>query len=84
MLFKRSLTWGGPAPLDPYHVFEIINAYTLAFFDRYIRNQPAPLLDQAGSQEVRYEAYRRPAKAPADLLTRPAGLQDRSLKYMPL
>lgn len=63
VLFRRSWTWGGPAPLDPYRAFEIINAYTLAFFDRYIRNQPAALLDQPGSREVRYEVYPRPIQS---------------------
>ena len=64
VLFKRAPDFWGPRPLDPYMVFEIINAYTLAFFDRYIRNRPAPLLDQPGSREVRYEAYPVPASAP--------------------
>ncbi len=61
VLFKRVPVFSGPKPLDPYRVFEIINAYTLAFFDRYIRNRPAPLLDRPGSPGVRYEAYPAPA-----------------------
>ena len=61
VLFRRVPAFRGPRPLDPYLVFEIINAYTLAFFDRYIRNRPAPLLDQRGSAEVRYEAFPAPA-----------------------
>jgi predicted dienelactone hydrolase len=63
VLFRRVPTFSGPRPLDPYRVFDIINAYTLAFFDRYIRNRPAPLLEQTGSREVRYEAY--PAQSSA-------------------
>ena len=57
VLFKRVPAFRGPRPRDPYLVFEIINAYTLAFFDRHIRNRPAPLLEQDGSWGVRYEAY---------------------------
>jgi len=57
VLFRRPLTFSGPPRLNPYRAFEIINAYTLAFFDRYIRNRPASLLDQPGSKEVRYEEY---------------------------
>jgi predicted dienelactone hydrolase len=63
VLFKRVPAFRGPRPLDPYLVFEIINAYSLAFFDRYIRNRPAPLLEQAGSRKVRYKAYPVPASA---------------------
>ncbi len=63
VLFKRVPTLNGPPSLDPYRVFEIINAYTLAFFDRYVRNRPAPLLEQVGSPEVRYEAHPVPASA---------------------
>jgi len=63
VLFRRFPALRGPRPPNPYVVFDIINAYTLAFFDRYIRNRPAPLLEQAGSVEVRYEAYPVPASA---------------------
>ncbi len=63
VLFTRPLTIGGPPVLNPYRVFEIINAYTLAFFDRYIRNRPGPLLDQqATPPEVRFERFPQPRK----------------------
>jgi predicted dienelactone hydrolase len=61
-LFKRVPRFLGPRPFDPYRAFEIINGYTLAFFDRHIRNRPAPLLDQARvTQEVQFEVYAAPA-----------------------
>jgi len=60
VLFKRPFPMSAPPSPDPYRIFEIINAYTLAFFDRYIRGLPAPLLDQQGSREVLYTAYPRP------------------------
>jgi predicted dienelactone hydrolase len=63
VLFTRVPAFSGPRPLDPYRVFDIINAYTLAFFDRYIRSRSAPLLEQSGSREVRYEVYPAPASA---------------------
>lgn len=62
VLFRRELRFGGPPRIDPYYAFEIVNAYTLAFFDRYIRNRPAPLLDQPGSKEVQYEEFPRPGE----------------------
>jgi hypothetical protein len=38
--------WIGLAgPIDPHKGFSITNAFTLAFFDRYLKNQSAPLLD---------------------------------------
>ena len=61
-LFRRPLPFLGPSPFDPYRAFEIIDAYTLAFFDRYLRNRPAPLLDQPrATQEVHFEVYPAPA-----------------------
>jgi len=38
--------WIGLAgPIDPYRGFAQTNAYTLAFFDRYLKGQRSPLLD---------------------------------------
>jgi hypothetical protein len=33
-----------PGQIDPRRAHEIINAYTLAFFDQYLRGKPSPLL----------------------------------------
>jgi hypothetical protein len=42
--------------------FQIVDAYTLAFFDRDIRNRPALLLDQPRvTQEVHFEVHPAPA-----------------------
>ena len=61
-LFRRPVPFLGPRRFDPYRAFEIVDGYTLAFFDRYIRNRPAPLLDQPRvSQEVRFEVHPAPA-----------------------
>jgi predicted dienelactone hydrolase len=45
--------------LDPRRAHEIINAYTLAFFDRYLRGTPSPLLSAASSpfSEVTFRAW---------------------------
>jgi predicted dienelactone hydrolase len=46
---------------DPRRAHEIINAYTLAFFDQYIRGKPSALLD-ASSQpfaEAKLQAWKR-------------------------
>jgi len=37
-------------PIDWRRGHAIVNAYGLAFFDRYLRRQPAPLLDGAPTQ----------------------------------
>jgi hypothetical protein len=46
---------------DPRRVHEIINAYTLAFFDQYIRGKPSDLLAAGGSPftEAKLVALRR-------------------------
>jgi pimeloyl-ACP methyl ester carboxylesterase len=63
VLFKRIPSFHG-THLDPYRAFEIINAYTLAFFDRYLRNRPSPLLGRdVVSSEVRFEVYPAPFSA---------------------
>jgi pimeloyl-ACP methyl ester carboxylesterase len=62
ILFTRPLPFRENRALNPYRVFQIVNAFTLAFFDRYVRGRPAPLLDAGGfSGEVRYKVYRAPA-----------------------
>jgi predicted dienelactone hydrolase len=61
-LFTRPLPFLGRQPMDPYRAFQIVDAYTLAFFDRYVRQRPAPLLDRdAFPGEVRFEVYRASA-----------------------
>jgi len=39
-----------PQQIDKHLAHEIINAYTLAFFDRYLKGKESPLLDQVPSQ----------------------------------
>jgi dienelactone hydrolase len=46
----KSLTGAGST--DPKQVFEIANAYTLAFFDRYLKQEDSALL-KSGSKEFR-------------------------------
>jgi hypothetical protein len=47
-------------PIDADRVHRIVNAYTLAFFDRHLRGLPATLLDGAEAQypDVRFEIRR--------------------------
>ena len=56
---------GFSGPIGGQRAHDIINAYTLAFFDRHLRERPAPLLDGPASRfpEVRIE-MRRPSGAP--------------------
>jgi pimeloyl-ACP methyl ester carboxylesterase len=62
VLFSRNLAFSGSRSWDPYRIFQIVNSYTLAFFDRYIRNRPEPLLDQgAVNREVRYQVFPAPS-----------------------
>jgi hypothetical protein len=41
-----------PGALDPRRAHEIINAYTLAFFDRYLRGRASDLLESPSAQYV--------------------------------
>ena len=52
---------GQTGPLDAQRGFDIVNAYSLAFFDKELKGQPSPLLDGPSKQypEVIFE-MRRP------------------------
>jgi hypothetical protein len=55
------IRWVGLAgPIDPYRGFAETNAYTLAFFDRYLKDKLSPLLDEIPGRQpdVRLEARR--------------------------
>jgi Platelet-activating factor acetylhydrolase, isoform II len=56
--FGRRLGLFGP--IDANRVHRIVNAYTLAFFDRHLKGMPATLLDGPAAQypEVRFETRR--------------------------
>jgi len=61
-LFTRPLPFQSHPRLNNYRAFQIIDAFTLAFFDRYLRDRAAPLLDQGGYPgEVQYERFSAPA-----------------------
>ena len=51
---------GVTGPMDAQRAHSIINAYSLAFFDRHLMGRPAALLDGAAEQypDVRFEARR--------------------------
>jgi hypothetical protein len=36
---------GAAGPIDPWRAHDIVNAYTLAFFDRHVDGRPAKLLE---------------------------------------
>jgi len=46
--------------IDGQRIFDIVNAYSVAFFDRHLRNQPSPLLDGPSPEypEVIFETRR--------------------------
>ena len=51
--------WLGLAgPIDPKRAHDIVNAYSLAFFDRHVNGRPAKLLDGSSTQftEVVFES----------------------------
>ena len=55
------LSWlGSIGPIDPQRAHDIVNAYSLAFFDRHLQGRPATLLDPSASQysEVLFESHR--------------------------
>jgi len=59
LAFASQLGYTGP--IDGKRAHTIINAYSLAFFDRHLRGRPAPLLDGPPQQypEVIFEKHRR-------------------------
>jgi hypothetical protein len=46
---------------DPRRAHEIINAYTLGFFDQYLRGKPSDLLSATASpfSEAKLEAWKK-------------------------
>jgi len=62
-IWSPAVRWIGLAgPIDPYRGFAETNAYTVAFFDRYLKGRPAPLLDATPGPllDARLEARRVP------------------------
>jgi hypothetical protein len=51
---------GFSGPLGVQRAHDIVNAYTLAFFDRHLKGQPAALLDGPAAHypEVIFETHR--------------------------
>jgi predicted dienelactone hydrolase len=61
-LLSALVAWPGfTGPIGGERAHEIINAYSLAFFDRELRGEAAPLLDGPAQQfpEVTFESRRR-------------------------
>ncbi len=52
--------FGLTGPIDGQRGFDIINAYSIAFFDRYLKGRPSPLLEGPSQQypEVHFESRR--------------------------
>ena len=51
---------GLTGPINGQRGFDIVNAYSIAFFDRYLKSQLSPLLDGPSEQhpEVAIEIHR--------------------------
>ncbi len=51
--------FGFAGPIDAQRGFDIVNAYSLAFFDQYLEGHPAALLDGPSNQypEVLFETH---------------------------
>ena len=59
--FSSLVPWPGfTGPIGSDRAHRIINSYSVAFFDRYLRGQPAPLLDGPSERfpEVLFESRR--------------------------
>lgn len=57
--FSRLLSWTGiTGPIDGKRAHDIINAYTVAFFDKYLVSSPSNLLDGSSKQfpEVQFQS----------------------------
>jgi hypothetical protein len=46
-------------PIDAHRVHRIVNAYTLAFFDRHLKGMPRTLLDGLAAGRVQAELQKR-------------------------
>jgi hypothetical protein len=60
-LYSPLMSWLGiTGPIDAHRSTDIIDSYTLAFFDRHLKGRPAPLLDGPAEQypEVLFETRR--------------------------
>lgn len=60
-IWSPIVRWIGLAgPINPYQGFATTNAYTLAFFDQYLKGKPALLLDEASRRrsDTRLEVRR--------------------------
>jgi hypothetical protein len=60
-LYSPLMTWlGQTGPIDRDRANSIIGSYTLAFFDKHLKGQPATLLDGPSEQypEVLFETRR--------------------------
>jgi len=60
-IWSPIVRWIGLAgPIDPYRGFAQTNAYTLVFFDHYLKGRPSPLLDETPGRQpdVRLEVRR--------------------------
>lgn len=63
-LFSPLSRFSGNGPVNAQRVHQIINAFTLAFFDRYLRHKSSALLDEGGFPgEIRYQGRRAPTAA---------------------
>ena len=51
-IWSPIVRWIGLAgPIDPYRGFAETNSYTLAFFDRYLKGKPSPLLNETPGRQ---------------------------------
>jgi hypothetical protein len=59
LLSPAATALGLKGPIDGRRMLEIVQGYTLAFFDHHLRGQPAPLLDgpSADYPEVAFESH---------------------------
>jgi hypothetical protein len=60
-LLRPFVPWPGlEGPIGAARAHDIVNAYSVAFFDRELRGRPAPLLDGPPERfaEVRFESRR--------------------------
>jgi hypothetical protein len=60
-LWSPLFSWvGATGPIDAQRAHRIVNAYSLAFFNRHLKSLPAPLLDGLAKEypEVTLETHR--------------------------
>ena len=66
-LYCRLRRFTNAGPIAPERAMRIVNDYALAFFDKYLKGAPEPLLDQPLSRYPEVDFRTGPTREPGPL-----------------